>query len=149
MPSRQRLQHQHIVVAIDDERGKQVGFAVHQPVGGGVEAERGAEREGRFEARAPERGVHRHFASRDHPQDDLRLIAEQRVAERSILGAQHADHGAGGGAVLDVADVGAVDPGMTGADAVLATGGDANGGWHGDQLSSSKFSSSKYDRDTR
>ena len=137
------MQDQHIVIPIDDERGKEVGLAVHQPIGGGVEAERGAKRQGRFEACTPEHGVHGCFASRDHPQDDLRLIAEQSVAQRSLLGAEHADHGAGGGAVLDVANVGAVDPGMTGTNAVLATGGNANGRWHGE------MTLAQYDRDTR
>ena len=37
---RQRLHDQVVAVAIDDERRQQIGFAVHQPVGGRVELQR-------------------------------------------------------------------------------------------------------------
>ena len=117
---RQRLQHQHIVVAIDDERREQIGFAVDQPAGGGVEVEGRAEREGGFQPRAPERRVHRRS-----PLETMRRTIWDRSLNsawpsvRSLAPSDAHDARRPG---IDVADVGAVDPGMSGTDAVLAAG---------------------------
>ena len=62
----------------------------------------------------------------DHPDRDLRLIAEQRVAEHALPRAEHVDDHSGLD-VADVGDVGSVNPGMTTANAVLAFRGDDDG----------------------
>ena len=62
---RQRLQHQVVAVAIDDERRQQVGLAVNQSVRGGVDLERcRGSAMAVFEAVAPERGVDRPVVAR-------------------------------------------------------------------------------------
>ena len=55
----------------------------------------------------------------DHPDGDLRLIAEERVAEDAIARAADFDNRAGIG-VDDVGDVGSVDPRMPAAHAIFA-----------------------------
>ena len=99
-----------------------------QPVGRGVQAERGAEVDGRLEPPAPERLVDDRVTPRDDPQDNLRLVAEQGVAKQAILMAEHADDRAG--LALDIAHIRTVDPGVSGPQAIFATGGDAGFGNH-------------------
>ena len=50
-PLRQRLHHQIVPVAIHDQRGQQIGFTVHQAIGGGVNRQTLAELHGALEAR--------------------------------------------------------------------------------------------------
>ncbi len=122
-PLRQGLHHEIVAVAIDDQRRQQVGLAVHEAEGGGVDLQRVAEANRGVEPRAPERLVDRHLirrhCARDHADRDLRLIAEERVAEDAIARPAHFDDRAGIG-VDDVGDVGSIDPRMSAADAIFA-----------------------------
>ena len=122
-PLRQRLHHEIVVVAIDDQRRQQIGFAVHEAEGGGVDLQRVAEPDRRVEPRAPEGVVDRRLIRRncagDHADRDLRLIAEERVAEEAVARPAHLDDRAGLG-IDDVGDVGSIDPGMSAADPIFA-----------------------------
>ena len=83
---RQRLHDQVIAVAIDDQRREQVGLAVHQAVGRGVERQRRAEGHRAFQTGADERGQLGRLADREHPDRDLRAVAEERGASRRARG---------------------------------------------------------------
>ena len=56
-----------------------------------------AEGDRRLQPRPPERLVDGAVVARHHPQHDLRLIGEERAAERALMRAQHAHDVAGGG----------------------------------------------------
>jgi hypothetical protein len=49
-PLRKRLHDQIVAVTVDDQRREKVGFAVNQPVGGGIDAEGAAETCGRVDS---------------------------------------------------------------------------------------------------
>ena len=119
---RQRLQHQPVRVPIDDQRRQAVGLAVHQPIRRGVDPERVAERRGRANPVAPAMLAEVRVALADHPQGDLRLVAEERVAQRAAIGRDHAHDIAGLG--VDRGDVAAIDPRMTGPNPIFAAPGD-------------------------
>ena len=69
-PAERSCTDQPAVVAVDHQRREPVAFAVHQAVGGGIDAApaRGARRE----ALAPPGGVHRAVGPLEQPQPDLR-----------------------------------------------------------------------------
>jgi hypothetical protein len=98
---------------------------VHEAKRGRVDVQRLAEADRRREPRAPERLVDRRAARgggvRDHADRDLRLIAEQRVAEHPVARAAHLDDRARF-RVDHVGNVGAVDPRMPAADPIFAFG---------------------------
>ena len=131
-PLRERLHDEAVAVPIDDERGQQVRLAVHQPVRGGVDAERRAVGDRALEAPTPQPEVGGLVAARQHAQRDLGSIAEERPADRAAAGPDHGDGVAAAGA--DLGDVGPVDPRMAAADALGAPAGDDGGGFHGGQL---------------
>ena len=79
----ERLQHEIVAIAIDDEPRQAIGFAVDQPVGGRIDGQGLAIGNGGIQPRAPrlERGG---IVPAGHqPQRDFRSVAVQRVAERS------------------------------------------------------------------
>ena len=80
---RQRLHHEVVAVAIDDQRRQQVGFAVHEAVRGGVDVQRLAKAGSPAASRARQsaRSTAR-VAARQQAQRDFRSIAEERLAER-------------------------------------------------------------------
>ena len=125
---RQRLQHQVVPVLVDNQRRQQVRLAMDEPVRGGVHAKGGAEVDGALQSAAPEGLVDDDVTARDDAQDNLRLVAEQGVAQRAILVAEHAHDRAG--LALDIAHVRTVDPGVSRPQAIFATGGDAGIGNH-------------------
>ena len=51
---RERLQHEAVAVAIDDERREQIGFTVHEPVGAGIDVQGLPVGNRRLEPRAPD-----------------------------------------------------------------------------------------------
>ncbi len=123
---RQRLHDEVVAVTIDDERRQQIRLAMHEPIGVGVERQRLRGSAMRvLEPRAHERLVGRRLAARQHPDRNLRSIAEERVADRAMPRTDHLDDVAGGR--LDVHDVGAIDPRMPAADPLLAARGDGHG----------------------
>ena len=118
---RQRLHHQVVAIAIDDQRRQQVGFAVNQPVGGGVDLERCRESGSRVSSRSRQNAASIGRSSRE--------IIRSVICDWSLnsawpstrsRGPRTCDHDAGLGAD-DVGDVGAIDPGMAGANAVFAS----------------------------
>jgi hypothetical protein len=117
-PLRERLHNEHVLIAVDDERRQQVGFAMHKTVRRRVELERAAKAYCRRETRAPERLVDFLFAARQYSQADLRLIAVKRATEVTLSWAKHFDDGAGVGS--DVGDVTLIDPRVSTPDAVFA-----------------------------
>ena len=88
---RQRLHDQVVAVAIDDERRQQVRLAVHEPVRGRVELRATRGTESPLEPRPQQRLVGRRVAARQHPDRNLRPIAEERVAERAPPRTDHLD----------------------------------------------------------
>jgi hypothetical protein len=125
---RQRLQHQVVAVAIDDQGRQAIGFAVHETVGGGVELQRLTEPQGRRQPIAHEAGGRRFRPERYQAQRDLGSIAEERVADDAAAAAGDAHEIAG--RRVGLGDVAAIDPRMPGARPVftLARNG---GGRHG------------------
>ena len=107
-PLRERLDHQHVGVAIDDQRWQPIGFAVHEAVRRGVDVQRLAERNRRREALAPSVLADGLLAGRHHAQRDLRPIAPHRFAKLPLPRADHGHEIAGGGA--RPRDVAAIDP---------------------------------------
>jgi hypothetical protein len=113
---------------------------VHEPIGRGINRQCRAKRDRAIEAAAPEglvdcRRIRRDCAG-DHPDGDLRLIAEERVAEHALPRAKDGDDDSRRD-VVDLGDVRSVDPGMAATNAVLAFRRDNNGGsatckgvWH-------------------
>ena len=126
---RQRLHDRHVGVAIDDQRRQQIGFAVDQPIRGGVDRELLAEAQGRIDPFAPERGVNVLVVSGQEPQRDLRFLAEERAAQETLPRPDHVDDFAGFG--RDVGDVRAIDPGVALAQTGFAAGRDDDGRDHG------------------
>jgi hypothetical protein len=122
-----------VAVAIDDERRQQVGFAVHEAVGRRVDRQRGAKRDRHLDPLAHQRGVGRLLAVRQHPQRDLRSIAEERGADDLAARAPHQDDIAAVGA--HVGDVGAIDPRVAAAKTLLAARGDDDGWGHREAIS--------------
>ena len=82
-PLRQRLHDQVVAVPIDDQRRQPVRLAVDEPVRRRVERQRLAIGDRRGQAPLDEIGGGRRRAELDHPQGDLGLVAEQRVADRT------------------------------------------------------------------
>src|SRR6185295_453114 len=72
---RQRLNDKAIVVAIDDERGQQVAFAVHQSVGSRAFDNLAAQSLGGNKTRAPESAIQVSVFKRDESKGDLRAAA--------------------------------------------------------------------------
>jgi len=107
-----------VAVAVHDERRQQIPFAVHQAVGGGIERERFAVRDGVLEARAHQRLVRGDVAVRQHADRDLRSIAEERVADRLSPRTDHLHDVAG--RRVHVHDIRAIDPRMPAAYTLLA-----------------------------
>ena len=124
-PLRERLDHQHVGVAIDDERGQPIGLAVHQAVGRGVDvqATRGTQ--------SPPRGAR---ASR--LADGLRRrppSCEARSATGRCTALRPARRSRGPitvtrspGAALAPRDVAAIDPRMAAPHAIFAAMRDVN-----------------------
>jgi hypothetical protein len=91
---------------------------VYQPVGRGVERQRRAERNRPFEP-GPEQSAHVcQLPEGQHADGDLRPVAEERGAERTSARTDHLDDVAARG--VDSGDVGAIDPRVAAADALLA-----------------------------
>ena len=92
---RQRLHDEVVAVAIDDERRKQIAFAVHEPIRGGVDVEPLAERDRLLEPRSPEAAIDGHVVLRQDPQRDLRAIAVKSARQKPAVRPDDAHHGAG------------------------------------------------------
>ena len=92
---RQRLHHEVVAVAIDDQPRQQVRLAVHQPAGGGVEPERGAKLACLAETLPPHRQIRRRRGAGKQPQGDLRSIAVERVTRVLAAVVDDGDHVAG------------------------------------------------------
>jgi hypothetical protein len=98
---------------------------VRQAKGGCVERQRRAERERPFEPGAHERRHIGRLADSQHADRDLRAVAEERGADGPGPRPDDLHHVAAGG--VPAGDVGAIDPGMAGADALLAARGNGDG----------------------
>ena len=109
-----------IAVPIDHERRQQIGLAVHEPVRGRVELERVAKPDRPLEPWPQHRRVERRVAARQHPDRDLRSIAEERMAQRPPARSDDFDDVAPGR--VDVRDVGAINPRMAGCAAAARRG---------------------------
>ena len=128
MPLRERLHDQHVRQAVDHERGQQIALAVHDAVGGGVDAEAIAIGQRLGQTTAPETGIGG-AAARDETDGDGRAIAEQTEAERLPPGPDQGDDLAG--ARVDLDHVGPRDPQVAGPHAVLAARRDPSHGGRG------------------
>ena len=117
----QRLHHQIVAVAIDDERGKQIGFAMDQTVRRRVDGERLPESNRRFDAPPDQGGVRRLLSGRQHPQRDLRRAAVHGMSQRTA--ARIADQHDLAAFRANVCYIGAIDPRVAGRDAVRAARG--------------------------
>ena len=117
---RQRLHHQVVPVAVHDKRREEIGFAVHHSVRRGVDRQAAPKVGGTGNARPNQRRVGDCLAERQHPQRDLRAVAEERRAQGALAGTDHADDGAG--VCVGIPDVGPVDPRVPVPEAVLAAG---------------------------
>jgi hypothetical protein len=73
--------HEVVAVSVDDQRRQQVASPCTSRYGRRVEAQRLAIPQRRFQPAAEERLVRRLVTMRQHPDRDLRSIAEQRVSE--------------------------------------------------------------------
>ena len=122
---RQRLHDEVVAVPIDDERRQQVGLAVHEAVRRRVDRQRLAKRDRRLDPPPHQRVVGRLLAVRQHPQRDLRSIAEERGPEQLTARAPHVHEIAARGA--HVGDVGAIDPRVAAAETLLAARGNDDG----------------------
>ena len=91
-------------------------------VRGRVDVQRLAKLEGMQNPRTQKRFVGRRIANRQHPDRNLRSIAEKGVADSATSWADDLDDVAARG--RDVNDVRAVDPRMAGANALFSTWGD-------------------------
>ena len=115
---RQRLHNQIVAIPIDDEGGKQVGLAVHEPVRVAVDVQRFPKGNRRVDPCRDQRLVRRSLSQGQHPNRDLRLVAVERVANHAASGGSDRDDVAG--ARVHVADIAAVDPWVSAADALFA-----------------------------
>src|SRR4030095_16502407 len=77
---------------------------------------------------ARRRWVAGRVADRQHADRNLRLIAEESVADSATSRADHFDDVAGRGS--NVHDIGAIDPRMAAADTLFAASGDGDGRGH-------------------
>jgi hypothetical protein len=100
-----------------------------QAIGGGVDVQGLAEIDRRREPIAPESAIDGPIITRDHPQRDLRLIAEQRVPKLPIARPAHF-HDHAGLRALHVGHVRAINPRMPGPNSVFALGIDGGAGCH-------------------
>src|SRR5439155_24492880 len=117
-----RLDGKVVTVSIDHERRQEIRFAMHEAVRGGVEIQRFAKVDRMRNSRPQERLVGGHIADRQHPDRNLRSIAEQRVADFAMSWSNDLDDLAGGR--RNVHDIRAIDPWMAGAHWLLAARGD-------------------------
>ncbi len=127
---RQGLHDEIVVVAIDDERGNQIAFGMHQPIRRRLDRQALAERQRLRKTGPPKRSVDLHVMPRHQPQRDLRLIAEKRTAEKAAALIHHPDDVACGGSRTD--NVGAINPQVAVLNPVFAAAGNGNGGMHVD-----------------
>ena len=110
-----------VAVAIDDERGHQIAFAVHQAIGRRVDAERRAKRDRALQTRAPEGAIDGHVVACQDPQRDLRLVAvETREPGNAPFAA--ATRTTAPGSARPPADIGAIHPEMAVLNALFAAG---------------------------
>jgi hypothetical protein len=130
---RQGLDHEHVRVAIHDERREQVRLAVHETHGRPVEVQAFAHCDRRREPAAPERAVDGRGVAGEHAQRDLRFGRAERPPEQRAPTVADLHHGAAIG--LQVRHVGAIDPGVSGAHAVHPLAGDdgGRGAWGGNR----------------
>ena len=121
----ERLHHEVIAVPVHDQRRQQVGLRVHEPIGIRVNRQSVAEGDGALNPGAQQRQAGCRLAVGQHPDRNLRSIAEQRAAERAIPRSEHPDDLAA--LRLHVDDISAVDPGVPASHPLLSTGGDGDG----------------------
>ena len=121
------LDHQVIAVAVHDQGGQQVGFAVDHAVGVGVADHCAAMIFGGAQAAQVEIAADLFDLAREHAQGDLRGGAVVRRAERAAARVGDFDGGAGLGAVA-IGDVAGEDPGVAGGDALGRLAVDADFG---------------------
>src|SRR6185295_7075687 len=119
---RQCLDDEMISVAVDDQRGEAVAFAVDQPARGGSLRHRLPPAHGGLDPVAQERLGER-VAAIDHAEADLRPRRVEREAERAPPGALHL-HDRAGGDPRGAHDVGPEDPGVAAQDAHLTLAAD-------------------------
>ena len=121
----ERLDHQVIAVAIDDQGGQQVAFAVHQAVGVGVATTFAAELERRAQAALEERrGRFLRLGWRAGAGRFARWSCSARCPAGGRAGRAPVT-AAPGWALAAVGDVAREDPGMAGGDAVRGLAVDA------------------------
>jgi len=130
----ERLHHQPVGVAIDDEGRQQVGFGVDQPVSGRLNTEGATKRDRRLDAPADQRLVGGSVAAGQDAQRDLRSIAVQSVGQRAAPRPSYQDHVAARSP--DLRQVRAIDPRVSAAEALFAARGDADARGHGDIVQS-------------
>jgi hypothetical protein len=121
----QRLNDEVVAIPVDDEGRQQIGLTVHHPIRGGIDGERLPELIREVDAAAHRPGIGNTPAVAEHPEHDLRAIAEQRAAEDAASRAADRDDVAR--RRVDVADIRAVDPGMSALHPLLAARGNHNG----------------------
>ena len=117
---RQRLHDKVVAVFVDHQRGEKVGFAVHEPIRGRVDAKRVAERDGGLES-APEPALVESIADVDYSNRDLRSIAVERPAKDAAARALDGRDVTAVQAGID--DIAAIDPRMAAAQAFFAACG--------------------------
>ena len=83
-------------------------FAMHQPVRRRIDAKRLPEADRVLEPAPNQRRACRTVAVSQHPDRNLRLVAEERTAQHPLPGPEHLDDVAG--ARLDIDNVGAINP---------------------------------------
>ena len=108
---RQRLHHEIVAVAIDDQRRQQVALAVDQPIGGGVDGQRLTEADRLIESSAEEIGTDDGAAGGEEPQRNLGTVAVESRPERPAARPQDLDDVAGRRRHL--AEVGPINPNVS------------------------------------
>ena len=121
----ERLHDEVIAVAIDDQRGEQVGFAVDDAVGVAIVDHGAAVLFGGAEAAQKEIAADLFDLPREHAQGDLRRGTVVRGAERASARVGDLDGLAGLGAIA-IGDVAGEDPRVAAGDAVGGLAVDAD-----------------------
>src|SRR5207247_3207853 len=111
------LNDQAVSVAIDNPSGQKVALAVDPPAEKRIDAQSLAQTIGQGETLLEERLIDSSVAAAQKTKRDLRLRAEERLAQNRVAFIANGNDAAGLG-VFGIDDVAAVEPRMTAADAV-------------------------------
>ena len=117
-PLRERLDDEHVRIAVDDERRQQVPLAVDQTIRGGIDGEAVATTPGGRQPAPPPVVVGAPVVPCQQTDGDRRPIAKQPVPQYAATRPDHANDVAGLG--TDIGHIGTEHPQVPAADAVLA-----------------------------